>query len=64
MNQQNSIPSPFLRNYIELLTHLRTGNSGGLKAPHKAVLMLTVAEMIRDGLIGSPVVPNNDLLKR
>lgn len=26
--------------------------------------MLTVTEMVRDGLIGSPVVPNNDLLKR
>ena len=53
-----------LNHYIELLIHLRTSNSGGFKAPHKAILMLTVTEMVRDGLIGSPVVPNNDLLKR
>lgn len=53
-----------INHYIELLTHLRTSNSGGFKAPHKAILMLTVTEMVRDGLIGSPVVPNNDLLKR
>ena len=53
-----------LQQYIEYLTHLRTSNSGGFKAPHKAILMLTVTEMVRDGLIGSPVVPNNDLLKR
>lgn len=26
--------------------------------------MLTVTEMVRDGLLGSPLVPNNDLLKR
>ena len=53
-----------LNHYIELLIHLRTSNSGGFKAPHKAILMLTVTEMVRDGLIGYPVVPNNDLLKR
>ena len=53
-----------LNHYIELLIHLRTSNSGGFKVPHKAILMLTVTEMVRDGLIGSPVVPNNDLLKR
>lgn len=53
-----------LNHYIELLNHLRTSNSGGFKAPHKTILMLTVTEMVRDGLIGSPVVPNNDLLKR
>ena len=53
-----------LQYYIDLLTHLRTSSSGGFKAPHKAVLMLTVTEMVRDGLIGSPLVPNNDLLKK
>lgn len=53
-----------LQHYIELLTHLRTSSSGGYKTPHKAVLMITVTELVRDGLVGSPVVPNNDLLKR
>lgn len=53
-----------LNHYIERLIHLHTSNSGGFKAPHKAILMLTVTEMVRDGLIGSPIVPNNDLLKR
>lgn len=53
-----------LQTYIEYLTHLRTSNSGGFKAPHKAILMLTVTEMVRDELIGSPLIMNDDLLKR
>lgn len=55
---------PTLQHYTELLTHLHVSSSGGYKAPQKAVLMLTLTEMVRDGLIGSPVIPNNDLLKR
>lgn len=53
-----------LQYYIELLTHMRTGNSGGFKAPHKAILMLTVTELVRDGVLCSPLVQNDDLLKK
>ena len=42
--------------YIEQLTHLHVSHSGGFKAPHKAVLMISVTELVRDLIIGSPVV--------
>ncbi len=46
-----------LQTYLDQLTHLHVSSSGGFKAPHKAVLMITVTEMVRDGEIGSPVIP-------
>ena len=52
-----------LNSYLEYLTHLKVSHSGGFKAPHKAILMITVAELIRDGIIGSPVIVNNDPLR-
>lgn len=52
-----------LDTYIEYLTHLRVSSSGGYKAPHKAVLMITVAELIRDGIITSPVIVNDEVLR-
>lgn len=42
---------------------LRVSNSGGFKAPHKAILMITVTEMVRDGYYGSSVIEENHLLK-
>ena len=52
-----------LNTYLEYLTHLKVSHSGGFKAPHKAILMITVAELIRDGIIGSPVIVNDDPLR-
>lgn len=34
-----------LQAYIDQLTHLHVSHSSGFKAPHKAVLMITVTEM-------------------
>ena len=52
-----------LDKYLERLTHLHVSHSGGYKAPHKAILMITVTEMVRDLEIGSPVVVLSELLK-
>ena len=52
-----------LQTYIDQLTHLHVSHSGGYKAPHKAVLMISVTELVRDLKIGSPVVTLNDTLK-
>lgn len=53
-----------LQEYIDILVHLRTSSAGGYKAPHKAILMITITELVRDGLIGSPLIMNDDILKR
>lgn len=50
--------------YIEQLTHLHVSHAGGYKAPHKAILMISVTEMIRDLKIGSPLIPLTDVLKK
>ena len=50
--------------YIEQLTHLHVSHVGGYKAPHKAILMISVTEMIRDLKIGSPLIPLTDVLKK
>ena len=52
-----------LQTYIEQLTHLHVSHSGSYKAPHKAVLMITVTEMVRDLKIGSPVVLLTNMLR-
>ncbi len=52
-----------LDTYIELLTHLHVSHSGSYKAPHKAILMITVTEMVRDLKIGSPVVLLTNMLR-
>ena len=53
-----------LQTYIDQLTHLHVSHSSSFKAPHKAVLMITVTEMVRDMKIGSPVIYLNDALKK
>lgn len=52
-----------LNTYLDFLTNLKVSHSKGLKAPHKAVLMITVTELIRDGLISSPIININDSLR-
>ena len=52
-----------LQTYIEQLTHLHVSHSGSYKAPHKAILMIAVTEMVRDLKIGSPVVLLTNMLR-
>lgn len=48
--------------YKEYLSHLRASSSGGFKAPHKAILILTIIELVRDGHINSPTIQLNNKL--
>lgn len=52
-----------LAKYINYFGKLRVSNSGGFKAPHKAILLITITEMVRDGYCTSPVIEENNLLK-
>ena len=52
-----------LAKYINYFGKLRVSNSGGLKAPHKAVLLITITEMVRDGYCGAYVIEETNLLK-
>ena len=52
-----------LAKYISYFGKLRVSNSGGFKAPHKAILMITITEMVRDGYFESPEIEESPLLK-
>ncbi len=52
-----------LQAYIDQLTHLHVSHARGFKAPHKAILMISVTELIRDLRIGSPVITLSDSLR-
>lgn len=52
-----------LAKYINYFGKLRVSNSGGFKAPHKAILLITITEMVRDGYCDSPEIDENNLLK-
>ena len=45
-----------LRYYIDAFSHLHVANVKGYKAPHKAVLLLAVIDMIEDRKIDSPQI--------
>lgn len=52
-----------LAKYINYFGKLRVSNSGGFKAPHKAILLITITEMVRDGYYKTPDIEENSLLK-
>lgn len=52
-----------LAKYINFFGKLRVSNSGGFKAPHKAILLITITEMVRDGYLASSEIEENNLLK-
>lgn len=43
-----------LRHYIEAFSHLHTAKVKGHKAPHKAVLLLAIIDLVEEGVIASP----------
>lgn len=51
-----------LSSYINQFAKLRVSSSGGFKAPHKAILLITITEMVRDGYYDSTHIENNRLL--
>ena len=52
-----------LATYISQFSKLKVSSSGGFKAPHKAILLITITEMVRGGYFDSPQIVNNSLLK-
>ena len=54
--------SVLLDKYLNLLSHLRTSHLSGYKAPHKAILMICVTELIRDNVIDLNFITINDTL--
>ena len=52
-----------LAQYLNQFAKLRVSNSGGFKAPHKAILLITITEMVRDGYYKTPLIEENTLLK-
>ena len=53
-----------LAKYISYFGKLRVSHAGGFKAPHKAILMITITEMVRDGYFESPEIEESPLLKK
>ena len=45
-----------LRNYIEVFSHLHTAKVRGHKAPHKAMLLLAVIDLIEENVITRPEI--------
>lgn len=54
-----------LRHYIQAFSHLHTAKVKGHKAPHKAVLLLTIIDLLEDDIISSPRIElSNELVDR
>ena len=54
-----------IRHYCELFKQLHTAVISGKKAPHKAVLLLSIIELIEESIISSPCITlSDDLISR
>lgn len=53
-----------LRHYIEAFSHLHTAKVRGYRAPHKAVLLLAIIDMVEEGNIVMPHIELSDQLER
>ena len=51
-----------LKDYIEAFTHLHTAKVKGFKAPHKAILLLSVIDLIESKIICYPQIELTDEL--
>ncbi len=51
-----------LRHYIDAFSHLHTAKIKGYKAPHKAVLLLTIIDLVEEKSISSPCIELSDEL--
>lgn len=50
------------RDYLLLLAHLPVNKKGSKIAPHKAILLLAVCDLIQHGVITGPFIPLDDNL--
>lgn len=51
-----------LEYYTDLFAHLHTAQRFGRPAPHKAILLLSVIDLVEKGTINSPIIPLSDEL--
>lgn len=51
-----------LQYYSNLFGHLHTARRFGRPAPHKAILLLSVIDLVENGTIKSPHIPLSDEL--
>ncbi len=49
--------------YIDLLAHMSVNKNKSKTAPHKAILLLTIIDMIEEGEIISPFIPISESLQ-
>lgn len=61
--QRQTIQYPMLQTYIEQLTSMNVSNRDGYKAPHKAILMLSVIDLVQSGVIQSSMIVLNEQLE-
>lgn len=50
--------------YLYILSHLPVNKKGSKIAPHKAILLLSICDLIEQGLITNPFIPLDDNLCR
>lgn len=53
-----------LSHYIAAFSHLHTAKIKGYRAPHKAILLLAIIDMVEDGSIATPEIRLTDDLVR
>ena len=54
-----------LKNYVDAFSHLHTAKVKGRKAPHKAVLLLAIIDLVESNVIRCPQIELTDeLVKR
>ena len=52
-----------LETYLDLFSHLKVHRIGDYYSPLKAILIVSITEMVRDGFIGSPSIHVDEKLK-
>jgi len=53
-----------LRHYIDAFSSLHTAKVKGYKAPHKAILLLSIIDLVEEGSIASPHIQLTDALEK
>ena len=53
-----------LRHYIDAFSSLHTAKVKGHKAPHKAVLLLAIIDLVEEGVIATPHIELSDELEK
>ncbi len=62
MSHQNTKAMPTIIGITELFASLHVAKIHGMKAPHKAVLLLSIIDLVESGSIDTPFVPLSDQL--